>query len=63
MAAIAATPALLPFVWFEIASNHSQIHYWFTYRSIPIALGVALLAVLTGNAGRPIALHRRDVSP
>jgi hypothetical protein len=52
MTAIAAAPALLPFLWFEVASNHSQIHYWFTYRSLPIALGVVLLAVLTENSKR-----------
>lgn len=43
----AALPALVPLIWYEVASNHSQIHEWFTYRSLPIALGVVLLAVLT----------------
>jgi hypothetical protein len=43
----AAIPAVIPFVWYEATSNHSQIHEWFTYRSLPIALGVVLLAVLT----------------
>lgn len=56
--AVAASPALIPFVWFEIASNHSQIHHWFTYRSLPIALGVALLACLVGNEGRAIEAPR-----
>ncbi|NIR40405.1 MAG: hypothetical protein GWN79_22595, partial [Actinobacteria bacterium] len=45
-------PALVPFAWFEILSNHSQIHHWYTYRSLPIALGVLLLAVLA-DADRP----------
>jgi hypothetical protein len=53
-AAIAAGPALVPIVWFEILSNHSQIHNWFTYRSQPIAFGVVLLAVLTPNPGRAV---------
>ncbi|MFT5203868.1 MAG: hypothetical protein ACI9C1_003271 [Candidatus Aldehydirespiratoraceae bacterium] len=44
---IAIVPALLPFVWFEFASNHSQVHAWFTYRSIPLALGIGMLALLT----------------
>lgn len=48
----AALPALVPFAWFEILSNHSQIHHWYTYRSLPIALGVLLLAVLA-DADRP----------
>jgi hypothetical protein len=52
--AVAAGPALLPFVWFEVLSNHSQIHFWFTYRSLPIAFGVVLLAALTEKAPRPI---------
>jgi hypothetical protein len=56
--AVATAPALLPFLWFELASNHSQVHHWFTYRSIPLALGVVLLAVLTRSSAR-----NRDGSP
>lgn len=26
------TVALLPYTWYEVLANHSQIHYWFTYR-------------------------------
>ncbi len=44
--AVVAATALVPFIWFEVASNHSQIHAWFTYRSIPMALGVVLMASL-----------------
>jgi hypothetical protein len=47
---VAALPAVVPLFWYEVASNHSQIHEWFTYRSLPIALGVILLAVLTRPA-------------
>lgn len=25
--------AILPYSWYVMAANHSQIHYWFTYRS------------------------------
>ena len=28
--------ALLPFAWYLFASNHSYIHYWFTYRELII---------------------------
>lgn len=45
LAAIAASPILLVFVWYELLSNHSQIHTWFTYRSLPAALGIATAAV------------------
>lgn len=43
---VLASPAAVPFLWYEFASNHSKIHDWFTYRSIPIALGVAAFAML-----------------
>lgn len=36
--------AVMPFAWYILASNHSMIHYWFTYRS----LAVAILAILSG---------------
>ena len=28
--------AMLPFVWYLFASNHSYIHFWFTYRELVI---------------------------
>lgn len=30
--------SLLPYIWFIGASNHSEIHYWFTYRDQIISL-------------------------
>jgi hypothetical protein len=45
---IIATPAVIPFAWYELLKNHSQVHVWFTYRSIPLALGiVAASTVMT----------------
>ncbi|MEM9519863.1 MAG: hypothetical protein AAGA37_11130 [Actinomycetota bacterium] len=44
---IVASTALVPLVWYEVLSNHSQIHAWFTYRSLPMAMGVVLLVFLT----------------
>ena len=44
--AVVASTTGVVFVWFEIASNHSQIHAWFTYRSLAIVLGVVLMAAL-----------------
>ncbi len=33
-------------LWYEVLSNHSQIHSFFTYRGVPAALGVGLFAAL-----------------
>lgn len=30
--------ALMPFVWYIILKNHSQVHCWFTYRNLSITL-------------------------
>ncbi|MEM9464793.1 MAG: hypothetical protein AAGA90_05450 [Actinomycetota bacterium] len=51
--AVVAATAAVPFIWFEVASNHSQIHAWFTYRSIPMAIGVVVMASL---ATRPASV-------
>jgi len=39
-------PALVPFGWFEILSNHSQIHAFFVSRSAAASIGVAFAAIL-----------------
>ena len=57
---VVAATAVVPFIWFEVASNHSQIHAWFTYRSIPMALGVVAMASL---ATRPASLSEPDPTP
>lgn len=44
-----ALVALIPFVWFFIASNHTYIHYWYAHRT----LAVSPLAVLALWARRP----------
>lgn len=28
----------LPFIWYIVCANHSYIHYWFTYRTLTIAI-------------------------
>ena len=38
--------SLFPFMWFAVLSNHTYVHYWFTYRTLSIAL-YCLLAGLT----------------
>lgn len=35
--------AIVP-VWYEVLSNHSQIHSFFTYRAVPVAVGWAIAA-------------------
>jgi hypothetical protein len=45
-----AWPVLIPIVWFEVLSNHTQIHTFFVVRSAAAAIGVAVAAVLiAGN--------------
>lgn len=39
---LTAWPALIPLAWFEILSNHSQIHAPFVSRSAAAAMGVAI---------------------
>lgn len=39
--------ALLPFAWYVVVSNHSLIHYWFTYRILAISVYAVLLAAIS----------------
>ncbi|ULK99330.1 hypothetical protein [Bradyrhizobium sp. I71] len=41
-------PVLIPIVWFEALSNHSQIHAVFVSRSAAAAIGIVLAAGLMG---------------
>lgn len=43
----AASPSLVVPLWYEVMSNHSQIHAFFMYRAIPAAAGVVLAAAVT----------------
>lgn len=38
--------AVLPFAWYVVISNHSYIHYWFTYRILAISIFSILIAVV-----------------
>jgi len=40
-----ATPAVIPLCWHVVMRQHTVIHYWFTYRSFPVAFGIVLLAL------------------
>ncbi|PRY13940.1 hypothetical protein [Kineococcus rhizosphaerae] len=50
-------PALVVPAWYCVLSNHSQIHAFFVYRSLPAAVGVLLLAgvVAARRVGRTSA--------
>ncbi|UVO30207.1 hypothetical protein [Bradyrhizobium arachidis] len=39
-------PALIPFLWFEILSNHTQIHATVVYRPIASSIGILVAAWL-----------------
>lgn len=57
-------PSLIPLIWLEVLSNHSQIHSHFTYRALPFAFGYLLLvgyAVIRG-AAPPTQTGRDDGS-
>jgi len=61
VAAVLAAPALVVPAWYELMSNHSQIHAFFTYRSIPAAVGIAVMAALVA-ARRPAPASGRRVA-
>lgn len=60
-AALVAGCAVLVPCWYEALSNHSQIHFWLTYRSLAVSLGIVASAVCisvrrvsgVGRAGPP----------
>jgi hypothetical protein len=41
--------AMAPLVWYEVLSSHSQIHFWITYKSLPLAFGALLFALVVAN--------------
>ncbi|MEN9802932.1 MAG: hypothetical protein RLZ37_2057, partial [Actinomycetota bacterium] len=59
--AILVAPVLIIVIWFELLRNHSQIHYWFTYRSI--AAGIGVIAVgLVAQLANPMDVSEDDSS-
>jgi hypothetical protein len=46
--------AMVPLVWYEVLSSHSQIHFWITYKSLPLALGGLLFALVVVNTYVPM---------
>ena len=39
--------AFLPYIWYLIASNHSYLHAWFTYRLQAVSIAAILMAILS----------------
>ena len=44
-----ASTAGIPFVWFEVLSNHTQIHPFTTYRPIASCIGILIAAALMAS--------------
>ena len=64
-AAVLAAPALVVPAWYCVLSNHSQVHSFFTYRSLPAAVGVVVMAAVVA-AGRTRTAPRaaeQELSP
>ena len=38
--------ALLPWVWYFLAANHSYLHNWFTFRAQAVSIAAILLALM-----------------
>ena len=51
--------AAYPYIWYLVMSNHSQIHYWFTYRAQLVALfgGLVFLAAVLREKDSPEAIE------
>jgi hypothetical protein len=69
--AILSLPVLIPFMWFELLSNHTQIHAWITYRPLASCFGILIAAAIIASrsAQPPLAFqttrreHEPDVVP
>jgi len=42
--AMLSLPAIIPLIWFEILSNHTQIHPWFAFRPLASSIGIVCSA-------------------
>lgn len=54
--AVVGVLSLLPYMWYLVLANHSQIHYWFTYREQMVTI-FAWLMMLSRFAR--VATHKR----
>jgi hypothetical protein len=51
--AILSSPILIPFAWFEILSNHTQIHDWMVYRPVASCIGILIAAAIIASRAEP----------
>ena len=51
VAAVLAAPALIAPAWMLVLSNHSQVHTFFVYRTVPVSLGIVVGACLLAARG------------
>jgi hypothetical protein len=51
--ALLSSPLLIPFVWFEVLSNHTQIHTWMTYRTVASCFGILIAAAIIASRAEP----------
>ena len=51
--AVLAAPAAIPFVWLVILREHSNLHWWFTYRSLAISFGIVFASAILAARERP----------
>ncbi len=49
--AILSSPLLIPFIWFEVLSNHTQVHTWMTYRTAASCIGILIAAAIIASRG------------
>jgi hypothetical protein len=47
--ALLSSPLLIPFGWFELLSNHTQIHAWMVYRTVASCLGILIAAAIIAS--------------
>ena len=54
--------ALYPYMWYMVALEHSEVHYWFTYRNqlvTVLALGLSVLLVYKKSKNQSIMQTKR----
>lgn len=54
-------PALIPFAWFEILSNHTQAHPWTVYRPVASSIGIVFAAWIIASR-QPPRQHKQLVT-
>jgi hypothetical protein len=54
---ILSSAALIPVVWYETLRNHSQVHFWFTYRAVSVVIGIIAAASVVRMVERSAMLQ------